>query len=69
MRFVDKYIEMDKTFYKRLLTIAIPVVLQSVITNGVNMVDNIMLGQFTEAALSGSTQANQFRGQRLKNAF
>ena len=26
MRFVDKYIEMDKTFYKRLLTIAIPVV-------------------------------------------
>ena len=60
MRFVDKYIEMDKTFYKRLLTIAIPVVLQSVITNGVNMVDNIMLGQFTEAALSGSTQANQF---------
>ena len=60
MRFVDKYIEMDKTFYKRLLTIAIPVVLQSVITNGVNMLDNIMLGQFTEAALSGSTQANQF---------
>lgn len=60
MRFVNKYIETDKTFYKRLLTIAIPVILQSVITNGVNMVDNIMLGQFTEAALSGSTQANQF---------
>lgn len=60
MRFVDKYIETDKIFYKRLLTIAVPVILQSLITTGVNMVDNIMLGQLTETALSGSTQANQF---------
>ena len=60
MRFVDKYIETDRTFYKRLLTIAIPVILQSLITTGVNLVDNIMLGQLTETALSGSTQANHF---------
>lgn len=60
MRFVEKYIETDRTFYKRLLTIAVPVILQSLITTGVNMVDNIMLGQLTETALSGSTQANQF---------
>lgn len=60
MRFVEKYIETDKIFYKRLLTIAVPVILQSLITTGVNMVDNIMLGQLTETALSGSTQANQF---------
>src|SRR5699024_624919 len=45
---------------RRLLQIAIPVILQSVITTGVNLVDNIMLGQLTETALSGSTQANQF---------
>ena len=60
MRFVEKYIETDRTFYKRLLTIAIPVILQSLITTGVNLVDNIMLGQLTETALSGSTQANHF---------
>lgn len=60
MRFTQKYLETDKTFYKRLLTIAVPVILQSLITTGVNMVDNIMLGQLTETALSGSTQANQF---------
>ena len=40
--------------------IAVPVILQSLITTGVNLVDNIMLGQLTETALSGSTQANQF---------
>lgn len=58
--FVEHYFETDKMFYKRLLMIAVPVILQSLITNGVNLVDNIMLGQLTEAALSGSTQANQF---------
>lgn len=53
-------IEKDPRFYKSLLTIAIPVILQIVITTGVNLVDNIMLGQLTESALSASTQANQF---------
>lgn len=60
--FVDKYIETDFSFYKRLLKIAVPVILQSLITTGVNLVDNIMLGQLTEVALSASTQANQFIG-------
>lgn len=55
-----KIIETDREFYKRLLTIAVPVILQNVITVGVNLVDNIMLGQLTETALSASTQANQF---------
>lgn len=57
---IKNYIETDRVFYKRLLTIAVPVILQSLITTGVNLVDNIMLGQLTETALSGSTQANQF---------
>lgn len=60
MRWIAKYLETDKNFYRRLLTIAVPVILQSLITTGVNLVDNIMLGQLTETALGGSTQANQF---------
>lgn len=59
-RVLGQYLETDRNFYRRLLQIAIPVILQSVITTGVNLVDNIMLGQLTETALSGSTQANQF---------
>lgn len=58
--FIEKYVETDPKFYKRLLMIAVPVILQSLITTGVNLVDNIMLGQLTETALSASTQANQF---------
>jgi len=61
-KFVEKYIETDLNFYKRLVKIAVPVILQSLITTGVNLVDNIMLGQLTETALSASTQANQFIG-------
>lgn len=57
---IEKYIETDSTFYKRLLAIAVPVILQSLITTGINLADNIMLGQLTETALSASTQANHF---------
>lgn len=59
-KMIEKYIETDSTFYKRLLAIAVPVILQSLITTGINLADNIMLGQLTETALSASTQANHF---------
>lgn len=39
-----KYIETDKRFYKKLVKIALPIAMQSVITTGVNLVDTIMLG-------------------------
>lgn len=54
------YIETDPAFYRKVLTIALPVAAQSVITTGVNLVDTIMLGQLGEVALSSSTLANQF---------
>ena len=60
MHFVQKHLETDPIFYRRLFKIAVPVILQSLITTGVNLVDNIMLGQLTETALSAATQANQF---------
>ena len=55
-----KYIETDSGFYKKLVTIAFPVAMQSVITVGVNLVDTIMLGKLGETALSASSLANQF---------
>lgn len=60
MTFVQRHLETDPVFYRRLFKIAVPVILQSLITTGVNLVDNIMLGQLTETALSAATQANQF---------
>lgn len=61
-RLTEKYLETNREFYVRLFQIAVPVILQSLITTGVNLADNIMLGQLTETALSASTQANQFIG-------
>ena len=59
---LERLIETDGAFYRRLVHIAIPVILQSLITTGVNLADNIMLGQLTETALSAASQANQFIG-------
>lgn len=49
----------DKSFYKKVVTIALPISLQSLITIGVNMMDNIMLGKLGEVAMSAASQANQ----------
>lgn len=50
----------DKGFYKQVANIAIPIALQSMITMGVNLLDNIMVGSLGETAMSGVSNANQF---------
>lgn len=55
-----KHIETDIGFYKKLIAIAFPVAMQSVIMVGVNLIDTIMLGKLGETALSASSLANQF---------
>ena len=49
----------DKAFYRMVGTIAIPIVIQSLITNFVNLLDNIMVGQVGTAQMSGVAIANQ----------
>ncbi|MBR6478740.1 MAG: MATE family efflux transporter [Lachnospiraceae bacterium] len=51
---------MEKGFYKRVLILALPIAAQSLITIGVNMLDNIMVGQIGETELSAVALANQF---------
>ena len=58
-RIRSKYLG-DLSFYKKVLAIALPITLQSLITVGVNMMDTIMLGRVGETALSASSLANQF---------
>lgn len=50
----------DKQFYKTVMLLAFPVILQNMITIGVNMLDTIMLGAYGEIQLSGSSLANEF---------
>ncbi len=52
----------DKSFYKQAVAIAVPISLQSMITIGVNLMDNIMVGSLGEIVLSGTSLANQFIG-------
>lgn len=50
----------DKTFYKTVAGIAVPIALQGLITNGVNAMDTIMIGAIGETELSAVSLANQF---------
>ena len=49
----------EASFYKLLLKLALPIALQSVISLGVVMLDNIMVGVLGDTALSAVAQANQ----------
>ena len=48
----------DKAFYRRMLTIATPIILQNFITNFVSLLDNVMVGQLSTAQLGGVTIVN-----------
>ena len=52
----------DRAFYRNTAIIAIPIALQSLITIGVNLIDNIMLGSLGEIPLSASALAVQYIG-------
>lgn len=50
----------DRGFYRQTIEIAVPITLQSIITIGVSMMDNIMVGSLGETVISGASLANQF---------
>ncbi len=49
----------DKAFYRRLLIIALPMIIQTGITNFVSLLDNIMVGRVGTDQMSGVAIANQ----------
>lgn len=50
----------NKTFYKKTFHLMIPVVLQQLITIGVNFFDNLMVGSFGEVQIAAAAFSNQF---------
>ena len=49
----------NKTFYKTVLLVAIPIMVQNAITNFVGLLDNIMVGRIGTEQMSGVAIANQ----------
>ena len=59
MGWVKSLFVKDKSFYKLVLTMAIPVVMQNMITIGLNIIDTMMLGNYGEIQIAGSSLANE----------
>lgn len=57
-KFRQKYFG-DAAFYRMVFVIAIPIMIQNGITNFVNMLDNIMIGQIGTEAMTGVSIVNQ----------
>lgn len=49
----------DKKFYKTLISLALPIMIQNGITNFVNMLDNVMIGRIGTAEMTGVAVSNQ----------
>ena len=52
-------IKNDRSYIKKLLLIAVPMMVQNGISNFVNLLDNLMIGRVGTNALSGVAIANQ----------
>ena len=57
--FFKKFIG-DKSFYKRVLAISLPIMLQNALANFVNTLDNLMVGALGTESMSGVSIANRF---------
>lgn len=57
-RFRQKYIG-DRDFYRMLMKVAVPIMIQNGITNFVNLLDNIMVGRIGTEQMSGVAIVNQ----------
>ena len=49
----------DRAFYKKLMLIALPIMIQNGVTNFVSLLDNLMVGQIGTEQMSGVAIANQ----------
>ena len=57
-KFLSKFIG-DKRFYKMVLTVAVPIMIQNGITNFVGLLDNIMVGSVGTEQMTGVAIVNQ----------
>ncbi len=58
-KFKHKFIG-DKAFMKAALVVAVPLMLQQLITGSVNLIDNLMVGQLGDYAIGGVAAVNRY---------
>lgn len=59
LRFRDPLFFSDRSYWKGLLTLGVPMALQNLISTSLNLTDNLMVGQLGEKALGALALANQ----------
>lgn len=55
----ESFFTKDRSFYRTLFPLLITVALQNIVAYSVNMADNMMLGSYSQNALSGAATVNQ----------
>ena len=55
----EPFFTKDKAFYRTLFPILVTIALQNLVAYSVNMADNIMLGSYSQTALSSAATVNQ----------
>ena len=58
MRFKERFIG-DRNFYKNLIFVVVPIIIQNAITNFVSLLDNVMIGRIGTEQMSGVAIINQ----------
>lgn len=61
MKTTYEKVRLDGTFYRNFFAVYAALVLQNVVTLSVNLADNMMLGAYSETALSGVAAVNQIQ--------
>ena len=51
----------EKSFYREFFNLYVPLVLYNIVLFGVNLADNVMIGAYSETALSGVAAVNQIQ--------
>jgi putative MATE family efflux protein len=57
---IKAQLQQNKAFYIKVLSVAVPFMLQQLIGSSVNLLDNLMVGQLGDAAIAGVAAANRF---------
>ena len=57
-----KHLELNKSFFRKTLVLMLPVILQQLISIGINFMDNLMVGSFGESQIAAAAFGNQFYG-------
>ncbi len=55
-----KHFELTRPFFKKTVVLMLPVILQQLITIGINFLDNLMVGGFGETQIAAAAFGNQF---------